>query len=59
MYPSNTTKKGEFHPSKEETLKGEMYPSNYGGCQNYFCSILLKCTLQTLYLKGEFHPSMF
>ena len=26
-----STKKGEFHPSKEETLKGEMYPSNYGG----------------------------
>ena len=26
MYPSNTPLKG--HPSKEETLKGEMYPSN-------------------------------
>ena len=30
MYPSNT-KKGEFHPTKKETLKGEMYPLNCGG----------------------------
>ena len=25
----HSTKRGEFHPSKE--TKGEMYPSNYGG----------------------------